>query len=113
MLNAKQTQIVIIGAGYAGLFAAHRLAWKTRPSDVAITLVNGTQRFIERVNLHKFAAKQQIGQAKISANLRGTGVEFVQGWVESIQPCFRSRNPIFSLPATQPSRSKSLGSQCA
>jgi NADPH-dependent 2,4-dienoyl-CoA reductase/sulfur reductase-like enzyme len=89
-LNTNQTQIVIIGAGYAGLIAARRLAWKTRRSDVAITLVNGTERFIERVNLHKFATNQPIGQPTILENLRKTEVNFVQGWVKAIHPAEHS-----------------------
>ena len=58
MMKHDQTQIVIIGAGYAGLIAARRLAWKTSRNEVAITLVNGTECFVERINLHKFAANQ-------------------------------------------------------
>ena len=86
MMKHDQTQIVIIGAGYAGLIAARRLAWKTSRNEVAITLVNGTERFVERINLHKFAANQPVGQPMIQANLRKTGVHFVQGWVTGIQP---------------------------
>lgn len=89
-MEPNQTHIVIIGAGYAGLIAARRLAWKTRRLEVAISLVNGTERFIERINLHKFAANQQISQPTLPENLRGTGVNFVQGWVKAIHPAEHS-----------------------
>ena len=85
-MEPKKTQIVIVGAGYAGSIAARRLAWKTNRSEVVITLVNGTEQFIERINLHKFAANQPVGQPKIQANLRKTGVNFIQGWVKTIHP---------------------------
>lgn len=85
-MKSDQTQVVIIGAGFAGLIAARRLAWKTRRSEVVITLVNGTERFIERINLHKLAANQQIGQPLLRENLRRTGVNFVQGWVKTMHP---------------------------
>jgi hypothetical protein len=49
MLN-HQTQIVVIGAGYAGLLATVRLAGKMRWKPVAITLVNPTATFIERLH---------------------------------------------------------------
>lgn len=78
------TQIVVIGAGFAGLMAARRLAWRTTGSN--ITLVNGTEHFIERLRLHQFAANQQIGQRLLSDILRGTGVSFVRGWVTALHP---------------------------
>ncbi|GAB3876928.1 FAD-dependent oxidoreductase [Kibdelosporangium lantanae] len=48
-------RIVILGAGYAGLTAANRLR---RHADV--TLVNRTDRFVERVRLHQLAAGQDL-----------------------------------------------------
>ncbi len=42
-------RLVVVGAGYAGLLAAKRLARKLRRSDVTITLVNASDRFVERV----------------------------------------------------------------
>lgn len=85
-MASKQTQIVVIGAGFAGLMAARRLAWRTRGTGASITLVNGTEHFIERLRLHQLAANQQIGQRSLPTILRGTGVNFVQGWVTAIQP---------------------------
>ena len=42
MANQSTSQIVILGAGYAGMAAALRLAHKTRRRPVQITLVNGS-----------------------------------------------------------------------
>ena len=83
-------QVVVIGAGFAGLMAAKRLAWKTRRSQVAITLVNGTDYFIERLRLHQLAANQDIARRSLTSILRGTGLTFVQGWVTAIHPAQHS-----------------------
>jgi NADH dehydrogenase FAD-containing subunit len=80
-----QQQIIIIGAGYAGLLAAARLAGKTRRTKVAITLVNAAETFVERLRLHQFAANQTILQRPIRDILKGTGVMFVPGIVTDIQ----------------------------
>jgi NADH dehydrogenase FAD-containing subunit len=83
---AKQpTRVVVIGAGYSGLLATVRLAGKTRRDNVAITLVNASDTFIERLRLHQFAANQTIKQRPFAKILRGTGVDFIQGFVTGIE----------------------------
>src|SRR5258708_33050624 len=52
--TTKQSRIVILGAGYAGMIAAMRLAKKTH--HAAITLVNASPDFVERIRLHQLAA---------------------------------------------------------
>jgi NADH dehydrogenase FAD-containing subunit len=47
------TQVVVIGGGYAGVMAANRL---TQRPDVTVTLVNPRPTFIHRIRLH-----QQVG----------------------------------------------------
>jgi NADH:quinone reductase (non-electrogenic) len=79
-------KVVIVGAGYAGLKAAARLARKTRRQPVEITLINGSDHFVERVRLHQLAANQTLKHHHIWEMLRGTGVRFVQGWVTDITP---------------------------
>src|SRR5688500_4017518 len=79
--------IIIVGAGYAGLKAATRLARKTRHDEtVRITLVNGSDHFVERIRLHQMAADQPLKHIPIRDLLRGTSVQFIQGWVTQIQP---------------------------
>jgi NADH dehydrogenase FAD-containing subunit len=51
-------RIVVLGAGYAGLGAAKRAA--RRLPRAQVTLVNATDRFVERVRLHQLAAGQPI-----------------------------------------------------
>ncbi len=75
-------RIVVLGAGYAGMLAALRLAGKARGAD--ITLVNASDQFVERIRLHQRATGQQLRQRPIQALLRGTGVRFVQGRVTDL-----------------------------
>lgn len=79
------TEIVIIGAGYAGMAATMGLAARVkRCDDVHVTLVNAQSRFTERLRLHQVASGQQLGDLQIPDMLNGTGVEFVSGWVTAV-----------------------------
>jgi NADH dehydrogenase FAD-containing subunit len=98
--HPTQTQIVVIGAGYAGLLATVRLAGNTRRDSVAITLVNASDSFVERLRLHQFAANQTIQQRPIARILHGTGVEFVRGLVTGIEAA-RSQIVVQTGKATQ------------
>lgn len=84
-MNTTQ-RIVILGAGYTGMLAAVRLARRTRKMDVAITLVNPSPRFTERLRMHQIAAGQELADVRIEDVLSGTGIKFVQGWATSINP---------------------------
>ncbi|MFF4581661.1 NAD(P)/FAD-dependent oxidoreductase [Streptomyces sp. NPDC001389] len=52
-MSAKNTEVLVIGGGYAGVMAANRL---TRRDDVSVTLVNPRPEFVERIRLHQLAA---------------------------------------------------------
>ncbi|WP_067840748.1 NAD(P)/FAD-dependent oxidoreductase [Nocardia lijiangensis] len=79
------TEILILGAGYAGMTAATALAARTRKrDDVRITLVNPQTRFTERLRLHQTAAGEEVADFQIPDMIEGMGVEFVQGWVTAI-----------------------------
>jgi NADH dehydrogenase FAD-containing subunit len=47
------TEVVVIGGGYAGVMAANRL---TQRDDVAVTLINPRPRFVHRIRLHQLVA---------------------------------------------------------
>jgi NADH:quinone reductase (non-electrogenic) len=85
-MSNDQTQVLVLGAGYSGLLAAVRLAGKTRKQNVVITLVNGSDEFVERLRLHQFAANQPVARRPIAEVLRGTGIRFIQGHVTAIDP---------------------------
>lgn len=87
-LQEQSPHVLVLGGGYAGLMAAMRLAKKTRP-DVAITLVNAADFFVERVRNHQVAAGQAVGRHPLSALLRGTRVRFARAVVTGIDPTAR------------------------
>src|SRR4051794_26302780 len=89
-MNNQQTEIVVLGAGYAGLLATVRLAGKLRRQPARITLVNESDVLIQRVLLHQFAAHGNVNARPLSKVLRGTGVNFVQGTVTHLDPTHRS-----------------------
>ncbi|MFD3504130.1 NAD(P)/FAD-dependent oxidoreductase [Streptomyces sp. NPDC058676] len=47
---AENTDVVVIGGGYAGVMAANRL---TKREDVTVTLINPRPTFVHRVRLHQ------------------------------------------------------------
>src|SRR5262249_16215087 len=78
-------EILILGAGYTGMGATMSLAGRLKGrDDVHITLVNPQTRFTERLRLHQTASGQQLADLQIPDRLAGTGVQFVAGWVTSI-----------------------------
>ena len=81
-----QTKIVILGAGYAGMMAALRLSGKTRKLNTEITLINGVDTFVERPRLHQAATGQPIPQTPIRDMLKGTRIQFRQGWATAVDP---------------------------
>ncbi|OQR65780.1 FAD-dependent oxidoreductase [Streptomyces maremycinicus] len=78
--------IVVLGAGYTGMFSAVRLARRTRRTGVKITLVNPSSRFVERLRMHQLASGQELTVHQIPDLLAGTGVTFVQGTATAIEP---------------------------
>ncbi|MEW2525240.1 FAD-dependent oxidoreductase [Streptomyces sp. NPDC047071] len=73
--------IVVLGAGYAGVVAAKSIA---KQSGTRVTLVNASDRFVERVRMHQVAVGQQVRQRPIAELLTGAPVEFVVDRVVAI-----------------------------
>lgn len=84
------TKIVILGAGYAGLMAALRLSGKTRKLNTDILLTNATETFVQRPLMHQAATGQNVAQPILHDRLRGTRVQFRQGWVTALVPDSRT-----------------------
>ncbi|MBF8185428.1 FAD-dependent oxidoreductase [Nonomuraea sp. K274] len=82
--------IVVLGAGYAGLGAAKRAARRLRRTDARVTLVNASDRFVERVRLHQLAAGQRLPRLPLAGLLDGTGVELVLARVIGLDPRART-----------------------
>lgn len=77
-------RVVVLGAGYAGLPAAKRIARQVRADEVEVTLVNGTDEFVERPRLHQIAVGQDVGIVPLRKYLNGTPVRFVRAWATAI-----------------------------
>ena len=80
--------VVILGAGYAGLMAALRL--RRRRPQPRIALVNGSDQFIERVRTQE-QISGPVGSRipSIAALLAGTGIDFIHGTVVALDPARR------------------------
>ncbi|OIV35634.1 oxidoreductase [Mangrovactinospora gilvigrisea] len=66
-------RITVLGAGYAGVTAAGRLAKRLDPADVEITLVNAEAEFVERVRMHQLATGQRLKRRPLAGMLAGSG----------------------------------------
>jgi NADH dehydrogenase FAD-containing subunit len=86
IVTHQPSSVVVLGAGYAGLFFTTRLAGKVSARDARITLVSDSPSFVERPRLHQFAADEAVAWRAIPDVLRGTDVQFVQGRVTHIIP---------------------------
>ncbi|MFD0204551.1 MULTISPECIES: NAD(P)/FAD-dependent oxidoreductase [Saccharothrix] len=67
-------RIVVLGAGYAGAFAAGNLARRLHPDDVEVTVVNAEPDFVERLRLHQVAAGQDLRRYELAEVFSGTGI---------------------------------------
>lgn len=76
--------VMIIGAGYAGLPAAKRLARLVRPDEVTVTLISAFSDFVERPRLHQLAVGQHIEPMPLSRYLHGSGVRLIAASVTGI-----------------------------
>ncbi|MFI6565869.1 NAD(P)/FAD-dependent oxidoreductase [Streptomyces sp. NPDC050534] len=77
-------KVLVLGAGYAGLVAAKRLARQVRGDEVSVKLVTAFADFVERPRLHQLATGQAIERVPVARYLRNTSVELVVGSVVGI-----------------------------
>ena len=83
-LTAQPT-VLVLGAGYAGLLAALRIAGKAR-GEARVVLVNDGDHFVERVRLHQVAVGQRVLRRSLEQMTRGTGIELVDGHACELDP---------------------------
>lgn len=77
-------RVLILGAGYAGVMAANRLAGRT--PAVRVTVVNPAADFIERIRLHQVAAGTRASAAVPLGSLLNPAVDLVRGSAVRIDP---------------------------
>lgn len=90
MNDKKITNVIILGGGYAGAMAALRLAMQTKGQGVAITLINRTDHFIERIRLHQQVAGDLRPAIPFAALLAGTVVQLLQGHCTALDHATRT-----------------------
>lgn len=79
-------RIVVLGAGYAGAFAAGNLARRLSPDDTEITVVNAAPDFVERMRLHQLAAGRDLAFRKLADVFAGTGVRLRLARATGVDP---------------------------
>ncbi|MFD8478329.1 NAD(P)/FAD-dependent oxidoreductase [Kitasatospora sp. NPDC059673] len=79
-------RIVVLGAGYAGAFAAGNLARRLNAEDIEITVVNAAPDFVERMRLHQLASGHQVGFRPLADMFAGTGVRVRVARVTGLDP---------------------------
>ncbi|WP_405607905.1 NAD(P)/FAD-dependent oxidoreductase [Streptomyces sp. NBC_01508] len=83
-------RILVLGAGYAGAFAAGSLARRLSPADTEITVVNAEPVFVERMRLHQLAAGRAIAPRRLADLFAGTGVRLRVARVTAVDPEHRT-----------------------
>ncbi|MFF9807243.1 NAD(P)/FAD-dependent oxidoreductase [Streptomyces coeruleorubidus] len=79
-------RIVVLGAGYAGAYAAGTLARWLSPADTEITVVNAEPDFVQRLRLHQLAAGQEIEAPQLADVFAGTGIRLRLARVTAVDP---------------------------
>lgn len=82
---AQRHEVLVLGAGYAGLSTTIQLAARTRKREnLQVTLINPYDTFTERLRLHMTATGQDTARLRLPELLDGTGAGFVRGWVTAV-----------------------------
>ncbi|MFH8446912.1 NAD(P)/FAD-dependent oxidoreductase [Streptomyces sp. NPDC018026] len=79
-------RIVVLGAGYAGAYAAGNLARRLSPLDTEITVVNAEPDFVQRMRLHQLAVGQEIKAPRLADVFAGTGIRLHLARVTAVDP---------------------------
>ncbi|MEV4410312.1 FAD-dependent oxidoreductase [Catellatospora sp. NPDC049609] len=82
---AENTDVIVVGGGYAGVMAANRL---TRRDGVTVTLINPRPAFVERIRLHQLIAGSDDAVVDYRTILAG-GVRLVVDTVTRIDAAGR------------------------
>ncbi|MFD7284679.1 NAD(P)/FAD-dependent oxidoreductase [Streptomyces sp. NPDC059863] len=83
--RATEHQVLVLGAGYAGMSAAIQLAVRAKGLEgVRVTLVDARERFTERMRLHMTGTGQRLAELSVPELLAGTGARFTRGWVTAV-----------------------------
>ncbi|PJN29176.1 NAD(P)/FAD-dependent oxidoreductase [Kitasatospora sp. CB02891] len=79
-------RIVVLGAGYAGAFAAGNLARRLSADDIEITVVNAAPEFVERMRMHQLASGHRVELRPLTEMFADTGVRVRVARVTGLDP---------------------------
>ncbi|WP_419998951.1 NAD(P)/FAD-dependent oxidoreductase [Streptomyces boninensis] len=79
-------RIVVLGAGYAGAYAAGILARRLSPAGVEITVVNAVPEFVERMRMQQVAAGLPVEPRQLADIFAGTGIRLRLARVTAVDP---------------------------
>ena len=79
-------RVVVLGAGYAGSYVAGILARRLSSKDVEITVVNAESHFVQRLQLHRVAAGQEIAAPQLDEVFAGTPIRLRVARVTAVDP---------------------------
>jgi NADH dehydrogenase FAD-containing subunit len=91
--TTEQINIVVIGAGYAGVIATNRLLGSLTEEEarrVRLTVINPTDQFVERIRFHELAAGTRRSAFIPLADVLHPAAQLVVGRVEVIDPDART-----------------------
>lgn len=80
-------EVVVVGAGYAGVIAANRLVGH---ETIRVTMVNPTDRFVQRIRLHEVAAGSATSAELPLASVLNQSVTLVESAASSIDSVART-----------------------
>lgn len=86
-MSGEEHRILVLGAGYAGLAAARKLA---RVGGARVTVVDAKAEFTERVRLHQQVAGHRLRRWDLAAVLDRRGAEFVRARATDLDPAART-----------------------
>lgn len=76
-------QVLVLGAGYAGVLCANRVAARVGGA-ARVTLVSATAEFVDRIRLHEALAGRALPRRTVQSFLRDD-VRFVEGRVDAVR----------------------------
>ncbi|MEO3892722.1 FAD-dependent oxidoreductase [Nonomuraea sp. B5E05] len=86
MKHHMKHRIVVLGAGYAGAYAAGILARRLSPADTEITVVNAVPDFVQRMRMPQLVAGQEIEAPKLADVFAGRGIRLRLARVTAVDP---------------------------
>lgn len=85
-----RSRVLVVGAGYAGVMAANRLAgYRGTAGPIDVTLLNPVADFVERIRLHEVAAGNRETVAVPMSSLLHERVHLIEGTASRIDPAHR------------------------